>query len=554
MSKVKHSILRIKKCKYEGLKAAYKHNYRLIHVINADQTFNIEDIVADPVLEALVHSDKKTANGERTETDYLLGRLDTTTLCALVDQKLKQKNVTRVRKDSVFAIEIVLTASPGTFSQDENEHFNYKSNCNRELLENWKAASLDWLKNEFGDNFIRAQFHLDEKTPHLHAFVVPIMPKKKSKEDNSKENSANEFTLAASRLMKPDWFVRLHDDYAAAVQHLGLVRGVQRSIKASHLKNQTYGELVAEIDVMQRKLTRLHEKHQDELGIYQASIDKLQAESASLQQLNRDDELMAKSTEKRLQALENDLAQKLSEIKKLREGYVQESQKYKDKIEDIKLAEDKAKEQEEIHNTEIAQATNTLAELKIEMSKVADHFADTQFECFEKQDEVSTLKENITELQTIRSLLTQKIAAAKSILVHQKANIDKASKVTRELQLECSEWTNYQDEFVSHIHNRVGSHIAFVRTIERHANLFSEKAYNLQDILGATPEFKRLNMTLKDEVQQMIGAIKEFQRVQTSASSVAGGIEERIQRHLPLSSLRNPEPSEKDGANRKRLL
>lgn len=43
-------------------------------------------------------------------------------------------------------------------------------------LDNWIDANLKWLRDTFGeDNLVSCVLHMDEKTPHLHATVVPIV-------------------------------------------------------------------------------------------------------------------------------------------------------------------------------------------------------------------------------------------------------------------------------------------------------------------------------------------------------------------------------------------
>ena len=43
-------------------------------------------------------------------------------------------------------------------------------------LDNWIDANLKWLKGTFGEeNLVSCVLHMDEKTPHLHATVVPIV-------------------------------------------------------------------------------------------------------------------------------------------------------------------------------------------------------------------------------------------------------------------------------------------------------------------------------------------------------------------------------------------
>ncbi len=42
-------------------------------------------------------------------------------------------------------------------------------------LDAWAKDSCGWLQKTFGkENVVSAVLHLDEKTPHIHATVVPI--------------------------------------------------------------------------------------------------------------------------------------------------------------------------------------------------------------------------------------------------------------------------------------------------------------------------------------------------------------------------------------------
>ncbi|WP_304957230.1 MobV family relaxase, partial [Bacteroides caecimuris] len=43
-------------------------------------------------------------------------------------------------------------------------------------LDEWCSDSIQWLQATFGkDNVVAAHLHMDEKTPHIHAAVVPIV-------------------------------------------------------------------------------------------------------------------------------------------------------------------------------------------------------------------------------------------------------------------------------------------------------------------------------------------------------------------------------------------
>ena len=72
----------------------------------------------------------------------------------------------RVRKDSVTAVEVLITASP--------EFFEKKNP--KEVKEFFEYA-VEFMKSKQNpDTYISAVVHVDEKTPHMHLCFVPITP------------------------------------------------------------------------------------------------------------------------------------------------------------------------------------------------------------------------------------------------------------------------------------------------------------------------------------------------------------------------------------------
>ena len=57
-------------------------------------------------------------------------------------------------------------------------------------LDQWIKANLSWLKDTFGEeNHVSCVLHMDEKTPHLHATIIPIVTterKRKEREGDKK--------------------------------------------------------------------------------------------------------------------------------------------------------------------------------------------------------------------------------------------------------------------------------------------------------------------------------------------------------------------------------
>lgn len=119
------------------------------------------------------------------------------------------------RKNAVLAMEHLVTASPEYFRPDNpGAHGQY----DQARMEAWRDRAMAFLRARYGDRLASATLHLDEATPHIQAFVVPL------REDGK---------LDAATLFNPAALVRLQDDYAAALAPLGLRRGIEGS-KAKH--------------------------------------------------------------------------------------------------------------------------------------------------------------------------------------------------------------------------------------------------------------------------------------------------------------------------------
>lgn len=60
-------------------------------------------------------------------------------------------------------------------------------------LDEWCKDNIEWLQDTFGkDNIVSAVLHLDEKTPHIHATVVPIVTGERRKKHKKKEDGKQE--------------------------------------------------------------------------------------------------------------------------------------------------------------------------------------------------------------------------------------------------------------------------------------------------------------------------------------------------------------------------
>jgi len=115
-------------------------------------------------------------------------------------------------------------------------------------LDEWCADNLDWLKKTFGsENLVSAVLHMDEKTPHIHATIIPIVTgeRRKAKLEQSKTGrkyktkSINAPRLCADDVTARDKLKLYQDTYAEAMNKYGLQRGKDGS-EAKHITTQQY--------------------------------------------------------------------------------------------------------------------------------------------------------------------------------------------------------------------------------------------------------------------------------------------------------------------------
>jgi len=66
---------------------------------------------------------------------------------------------------------MLLGASPEYFRPDEPSR---AGSYDPKRLNDFTAASTKWLLEQHKDRVVRAQLHLDEVTPHIHAYIVPL--------------------------------------------------------------------------------------------------------------------------------------------------------------------------------------------------------------------------------------------------------------------------------------------------------------------------------------------------------------------------------------------
>ena len=186
----------------------------------------IQKLKAGSVGRSALHTSRKrdTPNAD-PEKQYIriIGELDTPTtphLETIVRERIGKQTI---RKNAVLAVEFLLTASPEYFRPKNPGRAGYYE---QQQLEDFQHTACEWLLNRYGDRIVRAELHLDESTPHIHAYMVPL-------DEKGKLNCRA--LLGGSRYRLSE----LQDDFALAMKPLGLERGIKGS-KAKHTEVRKY--------------------------------------------------------------------------------------------------------------------------------------------------------------------------------------------------------------------------------------------------------------------------------------------------------------------------
>jgi len=195
-----YAVIRVAKIKTQAhALAATGHNYRQAQhphaIANADQE------APHPNREYVNHAQK----------DYW----------TLLEARIQEAGVKRIRSDSVRGMEVILTGSPEGFVRGQDGRAADYSKSK------WAQDNLNFLKEQFGaKNIVSFTLHQDEKTPHIHAVLAPITAKN---------------TLSADQLFNPKSLRQLQTEYAQAMAPHGFERGVEHSQAKHDPMQRLYG-------------------------------------------------------------------------------------------------------------------------------------------------------------------------------------------------------------------------------------------------------------------------------------------------------------------------
>ena len=180
-----------------------------------------------------------------------------------IQHRIEHAGITRkIRKNQVRALQVMLSGTPEDMLRLQNEG----------RIDGWCQSNIEWLQDTFGkENVVSAVLHMDEKTPHIHATVVPIVTgerrKAKQEENNGKKKYRKKpkdtVRLCADDVMTRDNLERFQDTYAEKMRKYGLERGIKGS-DARHISTpQYYRELFAQNEDLKENIEYLQEEKQE---------------------------------------------------------------------------------------------------------------------------------------------------------------------------------------------------------------------------------------------------------------------------------------------------
>jgi hypothetical protein len=209
----------------------------------------------------IVGQDDHIIKAQSKDNKWLFG--DDTNFLNVVDDYIREQGATLDKRNVKPATALVLQASPEYFRRDyhrdDPEGFG---KYDTKKLNDWVLANVKWLKNTFGSDCIAAHLHVDERTPHIHAVIVPMFEKAPTMPKNKRKGETQaRFDLRVERANKKKGrkvvshhkhhlfgagrksYEKVVDSYAAAVEHLGIERS-ERGSEATPTTKQEWARLL----------------------------------------------------------------------------------------------------------------------------------------------------------------------------------------------------------------------------------------------------------------------------------------------------------------------
>lgn len=193
-----------------------KMSYQILHF----QKFSKGDIGGIEIhnerkKEGVSHSNPDI-DWSKSNQNYELHKTSQENYHRIIKHKINQLNLPKaVRKDAVLMCGFIITSDQKFFQ-----------NLSKKTQQEFFQESYEFISNRYGkENVVSAKVHLDETTPHMHFYVIPI---------------TSDGRLSAKSIFNRQELISLHDDFYDQVgKRYGLERGIQGN-KVKHIEMAEY--------------------------------------------------------------------------------------------------------------------------------------------------------------------------------------------------------------------------------------------------------------------------------------------------------------------------
>ena len=258
------------------------------------------------------------------------------------DERMKTEREDRKRTYSrmvnesrnVVADELLFTAS--------NKFFQ---NMTTDDIKEWANTCMEFVYNDLGytkDQVLHATIHMDEKTPHIHCVVVPLIKK------FDKRTNCERYTISKKQYIKDKMHLsELQDKYHARLVSKGydLERGIKGSDR-EHLSIKEFKKvnriLEQKINIRNDRLGKVMDDFNEKMKTTKNTIidkDYIKVRKDTFESMNN----VIKETEKiiEMQPRINSALQEISDYTNSFNSLQKDNQKYQKEIESLKYKNEK---------------------------------------------------------------------------------------------------------------------------------------------------------------------------------------------------------------------
>lgn len=232
------------------------------------------------------NADKSRTHLNRELIDFPDGVTDRT---QAIQHRIKTAGVSRkITSDQVRVIRVNVSGSHKDMMRIQTEG----------RIDEWCKDNLDYFKREFGEkNIVSAVLHLDEKTPHIHIALVPIVTGKRRKAKEGAK-AKDKIRLCADDVLTKTKMEGYQDSYALAMAKYGLERGVKGSKAKHRTTNQYYRDTLVQTEELKQEVGQLEQQKDEKVQAVRVLQEKEVQEQERLAALQVESDKKQKEVQK----------------------------------------------------------------------------------------------------------------------------------------------------------------------------------------------------------------------------------------------------------------